>query len=114
MLQKRWENTGDVESLFLFSLDSHSKQVGDEGDLSADVSFAHLPDLSLANHVHHLIPMPRSPSRFNRKEAHPWLDEPFEEAMILFDEVVEIVDQDVSSTLSGKIPLALSSAMAFG
>ena len=42
-------------SPFLLSLGYHSKEAGDEGDLPADVSFAHPADLSLANHVHHLI-----------------------------------------------------------
>jgi hypothetical protein len=36
-------------------LGCYSKQVGDEGDLPSDVPFAHPFDLSLANHVHHLI-----------------------------------------------------------
>ena len=40
---------------FLLSLGGHSKQTGDEGDLPADVSFAHPSDLSLANPVHHLL-----------------------------------------------------------
>src|SRR6266568_1697324 len=31
-----------------------------------------------------------SPCRFERKEAHPKLDQPFDEAMVLFDEVIEV------------------------
>lgn len=73
---------------FLLSLCRHSKQTGDEGDLPGDVSFAHPSDLSLANHVHDLISLKRSPCRFKGKEVHPRLDQPFDEAMILFDNVV--------------------------
>jgi hypothetical protein len=36
-----------VKSPFLFSLSCHSKEVGDERNLSQDVSFPH--------HVHHLL-----------------------------------------------------------
>ena len=68
----------DVKPRFLFSLDSHSKQVGDESDLSADVSFAHPFDLSLPDHVHHLVSLECSLCRFNGKEAHPWLDQSFD------------------------------------
>ncbi len=73
---------------FLLSLGRHSKQACDEGDLPIEISFAHTSDLSLANHVHDLIPLKRSPCRFKGKEAHPWLDEPFDEAVVLLDQVI--------------------------
>jgi hypothetical protein len=66
---------------FLLSLGRHSKQTGDEGDLS------------LANHVHDLIPMPRSPCCFYGKEAHPCFDQTFDEPMVLLDQVLQVVDQ---------------------
>ena len=78
---------------FWFSLCRHSKQAGDEGDLISDVSFAHTSDLSLANHVHRLVSLERSPCRLKGKEAHPRLDEPFDEAMILLDQVIQVFDQ---------------------
>ena len=77
---------------FLLSLGRHSKQAGDEGDLPLDVSFAHPSDLPLANHVHDLISLKRSPCRFKGKEAHPWLDQPFDKAMVLLDEVIQVFD----------------------
>ena len=98
----------------MLCLGRHAKEAGDEGDLPGDISFAYPSDLSLANHVHHLVPLERSPGRFQRKEAHPWFDQPFDEPMVLLDEVVEILDQDGSFTLSGKTPLALRSAIALG
>ena len=79
-----------VQFLLLLGLGSHSKQAGDEGDLISDVSFAHPSDLSLANHVHDFVSLQRSPCRLKGKEAHPRLDEPFDEAVILLDQVVEI------------------------
>jgi len=77
---------------FLFSLGRHSKQAGNEGDLLADVSFAHSSDLSLTNHVHDLVSLERSPCCLKGKEAHPGLDQPFDEAMVLLDQVVEVFD----------------------
>jgi hypothetical protein len=68
------------------------EQVGDEGDLPGDVSFAHSCDLSLPDHVHDLVALQRSPCRFQRKEAHPGLDQPFDEAVILLDQVVQVFD----------------------
>jgi len=74
-------------------LGCHSKEAGDEGDLPENVSIAYPADLSLANHMHHLIPLERSPCRLKGKEAHPRLDEPFDEAMVLLDQIIEVFDQ---------------------
>ena len=73
-------------------LGCHSKEAGDEGDLPENVSIAYPADLSLANHMHHLIPLERSPCRLKGKEAHPWLDESFDEAMVLLDQVLQVFD----------------------
>ena len=81
-----------VQFLLLLDLGRHSKQAGDEGDLPADVSFAYPSHLSLANHVHHLVSLERSPCCLEGKEAHPWLDQPFDEPMILLDQVVQVFD----------------------
>ena len=94
-------------SPFLLSLGYHSKQAGDEGDLPGDVSFAHSSHLSLANHVHDLIPLQRSPCRFQGKEAHPWLDQALDKAMVLLDQVVRLLTC-LSSTRSGRIAAALA------
>ena len=77
-----------VQFLLWLGLGSYSKQAGDEGNLISDVSFAHPSDLSLANHVHDPVSLERSPCRLKGKEAHPRLDEPFDEAMILLDQVI--------------------------
>jgi hypothetical protein len=76
----------------LLGLGGHSKEAGDEGDLPAAVSFAHPSDLFLANHVHHLVSLQRSPYRFNRKEPQPRFDQPFDETVVLLDQVIEVFD----------------------
>src|ERR671933_621475 len=92
-------NTMGNEAPCLLGLGSYAKQGGDEADLPSDVSFAHPFDLSLANHVHHLIALKRSPCRFKGKEAHPRLDHPFDEAVILLHQIVQIFDLSELDTL---------------
>ena len=77
---------------FRFSLCRHSKQAGDERHLPSDIPFAHTSDLSLPDHVHDLISLQGSPCRFQGKEAHSRLDQPFEKAMVLFDQVIQVFD----------------------
>jgi hypothetical protein len=49
VLQKISGHTVGMQLLSLLGLGRHSKEAGDEGDLSADVCFAHPSDLSLAH-----------------------------------------------------------------
>jgi hypothetical protein len=65
-------------NLVLFSLGSYSKLVSDEGNLLADVSFAHSSDLPFSQHVHDLEALECSPRRLEGKEAHPWLRQAFD------------------------------------
>ena len=62
-------------------------------------TFAHPSDLSLANHVHDLISLQRSPCRFYGKEAHPWFDQTFDEPMVLLDQVIQVFDLPQFDTL---------------
>ena len=83
VLQKiRGEHDGCEASLVL-SLGGHSKQAGDEGDLPQNVSFFHTTHLAFPDHVHHLVALYCSPCRFQGKEAQPWFDHPFDEAVVL-------------------------------
>jgi hypothetical protein len=82
----------DVKAHLLFSLGGHSKQAGDERNLILDVSLPHPSDLSLPDHVHDLVPLERSPGRFHGKEAHPWLGQSFDKAVILLDQVIQVFD----------------------
>jgi hypothetical protein len=79
-----------VKSHFLFSLSSHSKQAGDTRYLPQDISFFHATHLPFPDHVHDLISLQGSPRALPRKEAHPRLDQPFDKAVVLFDQVVEV------------------------
>jgi hypothetical protein len=81
-----------VQLLLWLGLGRHSKQAGNEGDQPADVSFAHPSDLPLAYRVQDLVSLQCSLCCLEGKEAHPWLDQPLDEAMVLFDDVVEILD----------------------
>jgi hypothetical protein len=74
----------------LFSLDSHSKQACDKSRLFHALSFFYAMHLTFPEHIHRFISLQGSPCSLERKEAHPELDEPFDEAMFLLDEVVEI------------------------
>jgi hypothetical protein len=91
-LQKIWENALGVKPHLLFSLGSHSKQAGDEYYLTHNISFCHPSHLSFPNHVHDLISLECSPCSHKRNEAHPWLDQPFDEAVILLDEIIQVFD----------------------
>ena len=75
-----------MKPCFLFSLGHYSKQVGDEGDLPTDVSFVHPLDLSLADHVHHLVSLEPPFCRFDGNDAHARLHQPFQESASCRDE----------------------------
>ena len=104
----------DVKPHLLLSLGRHSKQAGDERHLPQDVSFFHAAHLAFPDHVHDLVSLQGSPRTLEGKEAHPRLDQPFDEAVVLLNQVIEVLDQVSRSTCSGSIPAALSSAMALG
>ncbi len=50
----------------------------------------HVTDLSSACSSLH-VPGTGAPRALERKEAHPWLEQAFDEAMILLNEIVEVV-----------------------
>ena len=108
--EKRWKG----KSRLLLSLGGHSKQAGEECHLPQDVSFFHAMHLAFPDHVHDLISLQGSPRTLEGKEAHPRLDQPFDEAMILFNQVIQVFEAGVSSTPAGRTPLALRSAIALG
>ena len=92
VLQKSERNAGDVKShVPLFNLDSYSKQAGDECHLLHAVSFFYATDLPFPEHIDRFISLQGAPRGLERKEAHSELDKSFDEAMILLNEVVEVV-----------------------
>ena len=72
------------ESRFRLRSGDQSEQASDERDLSSDIPFFYPIHLFLAQHMHTLISLEHVPSRLKRKEAHSWLDQPFDKAVVLF------------------------------
>src|SRR5947209_1371567 len=82
----------DVKTFKLLCLDGYSKQFSDECCLAWRLSFLHPSHLSFPDHVHDLISLEGSPCRFKRKEAQSRFDQPFDEAVVLFNEGVHVFD----------------------
>jgi len=72
-------------------LSCHSKELGDERDLPSHIPFYHALQLPFSQHVHHLVSLSGLPGGLEREKAHPRLRQPFDEAMVLFNEVIEIL-----------------------
>ncbi len=91
LLQKIIEERNGHEALFSLNLGGYPEQAGDEPDLTENISFIHPLHLSFPHEVYDFISLEGSPRTLKRKEAHPRLDESFDKAMILFDQIVEIL-----------------------
>jgi hypothetical protein len=91
-----------VKARFLLRLGNQFEQAGNEGNLSRDVPLFHPMHLSLPKHIYALISLERVPCGLERKEAHSWFDQPFDEPVILFDKIVEVFALP-QFTRSGKI-----------
>ncbi|SRR6266699_1334982 len=81
-----------MATYFLLSLGCHSKQYCDEHSLTDAVFFLYLSYLSFPHHVLDLISLQCVPRTLIGKEAKPRLDKSFDESMILFDDVVQVLD----------------------
>jgi hypothetical protein len=92
VLQKLTGGHDGREALPLLSLGGHSKQAGDEHHLPQDVPFFDTAHLSFPHHVHPLISLQGSPRALHRKEAQSRFDASFAEAVIWFDDGVEVLD----------------------
>ena len=75
----------------LWVLDCHSEQLSDECRLTGAVSFLYSWYLTFPDHVHGLESLERSPCCLEGEEAHSRFRQPFHEAMILFDQIVEVL-----------------------
>jgi hypothetical protein len=110
--KKPGENQQIEACSFLFSLGCYSKQAADESHLTHTVSLAHSSHLSLANHVDRLVSFYSSLCGLQRKEAHHWFGQALDEAMILFDTVVQILHWS-SCTVLGKKSIRFQFAKRF-
>ena len=73
-------------------LGNHFKQPGNQYNLTSHLSFFQSLYLSFPHHVQDLLSLSRSPSGLQRKKAHPRLRQSFDEAVIVFDQIFEILD----------------------
>lgn len=73
-------------------LSSNSKDFIDEGDLSHDIPFLHIFDLTLTDHIHRLIPLDCSSSGIERTKSQSWIRAPLDKTMVLFNQIVQVLD----------------------
>jgi hypothetical protein len=104
VLQKISEKHNGCATSYFLRLGRHSKQARDERNLACDVSFVYPLHLPFPHDVHHLIALERPPRCLEGKEAHTKFDEPFDEAVILLHDVVEVLHSPQFTVLR-KIPL---------
>jgi hypothetical protein len=76
----------------LVLLGNHSKQPDEQGNLASHISFGNALELSFPDHVHGLESLQRSPSCLEGEEAYSGFRQAFDEAVVLLDEVIEILD----------------------
>jgi hypothetical protein len=79
---------------------SESEDVFDEVDLVGDVALCQPSNLSFADHVHCFIGLDGSCRARERAEAEARIDPTFDRTMILFDNVVEIRDDETATSLA--------------
>jgi hypothetical protein len=79
-----------MESLCLFSSGYHSKEFVDQRNLASNVSFVHPLHLPFPDHVHDRVSLQGSLRCLEGEKAHSRLRQAFDEAMILFDQIVEV------------------------
>ena len=72
------------------SLCSNHEEIRHESDLPSDISFAYSFNLPFSHHMHRLITLDCSTRRLKTEEPESGIDAPFDEPMVLLDEVVEI------------------------
>jgi hypothetical protein len=72
-------------------LGSHSEYLGHEVQLRLSISFRYSDDLSLSQHVHHLIALDGSPGGVEGLEPQSWFNQPLEELMVLLNHVVQVL-----------------------
>jgi hypothetical protein len=73
-------------------LSGQPEQLPNELDLTPNVIAPYPPNLPLPDHVHGFIALNRSPGRLEFSEALLGVDPTFNRAMVLLDDVVQILD----------------------
>jgi hypothetical protein len=71
-------------------LGSHLEEPGNQGNLRLHVATAHVVNLPLPDHRHHLVTRQRPFRGFQAAEAKPRPDQPFDRPVILLHDVVQV------------------------
>ena len=71
------------------------KQLSDEPGLTPNIIARHPPNLPLPDHVHRFIALNCSPGRIEFSEALLGVDPAFNRAIVLLDDVVQVVDRSM-------------------
>jgi hypothetical protein len=99
------ETRGDSDSDFLVR---EPEQLFNEPDLKPNILAAYPPYLTLPHHVHRLIALNGSPGRVKFPEALLGVDAAFDRAMVLFNDVVQILHRAMPTSAT-KCPFLLNS-----
>ena len=78
----------------------HLEQVVDELNLLPHIRTAHPPRLPLPDHVHGLVALDRSPRRLKLTKPLLGFHASFDRSVILFQDVVQVLDWPVAATAS--------------
>ena len=97
---------------FLGTLVNHFEEFVDEPILTPDTMPAQPSHLALPNYVHRLIALNRSSRRLEFTEPLLSVHSPFDRAMFLLDDVVQILDGSVAAPAAEAVPSFFMSAMA--
>src|ERR1700682_3527656 len=82
------------------------EELVDELNLTPNISSTHPPNLPLPHHVHRLITLNRSLRRLEFSEPLLGIDAPFDRAMILLQDIVQVLHRSVPTT-AAKCPFLL-------
>ena len=86
----------------------HLEELFDQPDLRPKVIAPDIPNLSFPDHIHRLISLDRSPGCVEFSETLLGVDPAFDEAMILLDDIVQVLDGSMPTT-AAKRPFLLYS-----
>ena len=81
-------------------LGDESEQLCDEPDLTPNVVSLQPPNLPLPHHVYRLIALNRSPGGVEFAEALLGVDAAFDCAMILFEDVIQVLNRSMATPAS--------------
>jgi hypothetical protein len=79
-------------------LSGQPEQLPNELDLTPNVIAPYPPNLPLPDHVHGLIALNRSPGRLEFSEALLGVDPTFNRAMVLLDDVVQVLNRSMATS----------------